>query len=99
MNASEAERRASNLDAVEALFRSKPLQWIGWRDFAQVGGACAWRSRIAECRTKRQMTITWNRNNRESCYMFKPFKSLGRAAETFTPALPLFDSGPFTKSV
>lgn len=74
----ELERRASLLDEVEALFRSKPLVWIGWREFAKVGGACAWRSRIAECRTKRDMRIEWNKNVRESAYRFTPHVPLGR---------------------
>ena len=90
----ELERRESYLDAVEALFRSQPLVWIGWRAVAKVGGACAWRSRIAECRTKRDMLIDWNRNCRESAYRFKPFRSLGRDSTLPTPDLPLFDDGP-----
>ncbi len=89
----ELERRASFLDATEALFRSKPLQWIPWSELAKVGGALAWRSRCAECRTERGMRIEWNRNVRESAYRFVPHEPIGRDSTQPTPALPLFEAG------
>lgn len=92
----ELERRASFLDATEALFRSKPLQWIPWSELAKVGGQLAWRSRVAECRSERQMDVEWNKNVRESAYRFIPHERLGRDSTHPTPELPLFDDGPWS---
>ena len=62
----ELDRRASLTDAVEALFRRKPAQWINAGDLAEIGGRFASRSRIAECRTKRGM---WIENKQERRHM------------------------------
>lgn len=84
----ELERRQSNLDRVEQLFRGLPGVWIAAIDFERVGGRQAWRSRIAECRTKRNMHIE-NRQERDtegrvvgSWYRFLPHVPLGPSAES-----------------
>lgn len=50
-------------DRVEQLFRQRPGEWINARDFMQIGGTMAWRSRIAEVRTQRGLNIV-NRQRR-----------------------------------
>ena len=45
------------LTAVEALFRSRPGEWIQWTAIAAIGGALAWRTRASECRTILGMNI------------------------------------------
>ena len=99
---SEQARRQSNLDRVEAFFRSQPGIWIHARDFEAVGGRQAWRSRIAECRTRRGMHIE-NRQDRvadgrvvASWYRFMAFTPLGRDASDYTETLPLplFEGAP-----
>lgn len=90
----ELQRRSAYLDDLEALFRSRPNAWIGWRDLAKVAGACAWRTRTSDLRTKRHMRIEWNKNVRESCYRFLDFESLGRDAGTPVPQRSLFPLSP-----
>jgi hypothetical protein len=92
----ELERRESNLDRLERFFRSQPGIWIPARDFEDVAGRQAWRSRIAECRTKRGMVIE-NREDRDrsgrivaSWYRYLEHEPIGRAAETRVDGL-LFD--------
>lgn len=85
----ELQRRQSNLDRVEELFRRFPGVWIAAVDFEQVGGRQAWRSRVAECRTKRDMHIE-NRLEKDehgavvaSWYRFLPHGApLGPSAES-----------------
>jgi hypothetical protein len=43
-------------DAVAAVFTAKPDQWIPWWEFAAVGGAMAWRTRISELRQPKHGT-------------------------------------------
>lgn len=50
-------------DAVAACFRARANVWIDGMTLAQHGGAYAWRSRVAECRTQLGMTIE-NRQRR-----------------------------------
>ncbi len=87
----ELDRRLSHLDKVEALFRQYPGEWIAARDFEIPGGRQAWRSRIAECRTKRSMNIE-NRIEKNkhgevtaSWYRFLPHVQLGRDPQTPAP--------------
>ena len=78
----EQERRSFFADRLEVLFRSRPLEWISVLELVKVGGL-SWRSRIAcDLRQKRGLTVEWNKQNKTSAYMFKPFKPLGRSAET-----------------
>ena len=44
-------------DQIAAYFKAHPGQWIDGKVLAHVGGGYAWRSRIADCRTQRGMTI------------------------------------------
>lgn len=52
----ELNRRQSNTDAVLALFQSRPNEWIDWTELAAVGGALAWRTRVADARKAVQAT-------------------------------------------
>jgi len=45
------------LDQTVLFFKSRVGEWIPATAFERVGGRQAWRSRIAECRTKRGMHI------------------------------------------
>ena len=44
-------------DAVAAYFRSRPGVWVDGRALASIGGAYAWRSRVADCRVGLRMNI------------------------------------------
>ena len=95
----EIARRISNTDRVEAFLKQQPSVWIHASDFEPIGGRQAWRSRIAECRTQRGMTIE-NRQDRApdgriaaSWYRYLPYQPLGRDASDYTETLPLFDQG------
>lgn len=79
----EINRRRTRTDAVLDLFRSRPLQWIGVHELAQVGGFAAWRSRVAEARGMIEAgggSLTWNKQVQDSAYMFTPYTPLGRDA-------------------
>jgi hypothetical protein len=101
MNADEAVRRQSNTTVLMAHFMAHPLKWIGWRDIAKVcESPASWRTRVSDCRkiAKRDGgDIEWNRNCRESAYRFKPFVPIARDSTRPTPALPLFDDGPWSR--
>lgn len=90
--ATELKRRSSHLDLVEALFRAYPGEWLNAREFEKPGGRQAWRSRIAECRTKRQMHIE-NKIEKasdqsvQSYYRFLPHVPLGRDPHLPAPNL------------
>jgi hypothetical protein len=61
---SDNDRPRSFTARVAALFRSQPNRWIPASEIARVGGSCAWRTRISECRRGPYfMTIT-NRTRR-----------------------------------
>jgi hypothetical protein len=68
-------------DAVAALFRARPGEWIDAHQIAAVGGSLAWRTRCSECRTQLGMRIE-NRQVREkngrchSSYRFVPMGTL-----------------------
>ena len=98
MNASEAERRQSNTDAVWTLFQAKPMQWIAWSELADVGGALAWRTRVSNARTLAEKlggSITWNHDVRASAYRYLPYVALGPdPSEYRAQELPLFASEP-----
>ena len=44
-------------DAVAAHFKAHPNEWIDGLELARIGGAYAWRTRTAECRTQLRMNI------------------------------------------
>jgi hypothetical protein len=82
MNRTEAERRGSLADRVEALFKARPSEWIAVPDLMSAGGFCAWRTRVADARRRVQRegegTIEWNGDVRDSRYRFLPSQPLGR---------------------
>lgn len=63
MTTEEAVRRLGNRDRVAHLFRDRAEVWLDSRLLEQVGGRCAWRTRISELRTQMGMTIE-NRQRR-----------------------------------
>jgi hypothetical protein len=72
----EQERRAANLQRVAAFFRERPGEWIESLTLEDIGGRCAWRTRVSECRTRLSMRID-NRQERGrdvvlSWYRFVP---------------------------
>ena len=88
----ELQRRLSNVDKVEALFRSRVGEWIDAHDFEGPGGSFAWRTRISDCRVKRHMHIE-NREQRNernevvgSWYRFLEQAPLGRDPQTPAPS-------------
>lgn len=63
MTTEEAVRRLGNRDKVAQLFRDRSEVWLDSRLLEQVGGRCAWRTRISELRTQMGMVIE-NRQRR-----------------------------------
>jgi hypothetical protein len=53
----ESKPIAPMLERVAGLFLWKRGEWIDSTELAQVGGRCAWRSRVSECRTLLGMDI------------------------------------------
>ena len=88
----EIQRRLSNVDKVEALFRSRVNEWINAHDFEGPGGSFAWRTRISDCRLKRKMYIEnkEQRNERNevvgSWYRFLEHAPLGRDPQRPAPS-------------
>lgn len=44
-------------DAVAAYLKAHPGEWVDGLELARIGGAYAWRSRLAETRTQLGMTV------------------------------------------
>lgn len=44
-------------EQVAALLTRRKGRWVLWSDIARVGGACGWRTRISQCRTRMGMVI------------------------------------------
>ena len=68
---------------VLALFRARPLQWIGVHELAQVGGFAGWRTRVSQARQvirREGGRLEWNKQTRTSAYRFIPYEPLGRDA-------------------
>ncbi len=100
----EFARRANKTADVLALFRRKPLTWIGVHELAHVGGFAAWRTRVSDARKVLEAdggSLVWNENRDESAYMFKPYVPLGRSADKpaadrwAVPDAPYADSEKF----
>ena len=76
MNSSEYARRASRTVAVIDLFTARPHVWIPADVLAQVGGFCAWRTRVSDARvrleTEQRGTVQWNGKVKESAYRYVP---------------------------
>jgi hypothetical protein len=90
----ELDRRRSRTDLVERLFRERPLDWISFGELANVGGACAWRTRVADARrrfrSRGEGSIEWNGNCLASAYRYVPFTRLARDASTAVEQPDLF---------
>jgi hypothetical protein len=90
----ELERRASNTQRLLAFFLERPLVEISWRELADVcESPASWRTRVADVRriVKRDGgDIVWNRNVRESRYLYRPYVPLGRSAEVHVSQQSLF---------
>jgi hypothetical protein len=71
--------RATFRDAVAAVLRQRPGEWIHWTDIAAVGGAMAWRTRISECRASMviENKVTQRRDGtKDSYYRYLPGRLL-----------------------
>lgn len=92
----EIQRRQSNADKVWAVFEARPTRWIHWRRFAAVGGACAWRTRIADVRARVKSlggVIEHNGSITRSAYRYLPYTPLGRSADVPAPdRWPAYDA-------
>ena len=88
----ERERRMSATDRVLELLRANPGRWLHWRRFAEVGGACAWRTRISDARKVLKAEgalLEHNGSVTRSAYRY----SLGRDASIPVPDhWPAFDA-------
>lgn len=88
----ELERRASATQQVLALFFAQPNRWIHWRRFERFS-ACAWRTRISECRRLVQAQggdVIWNKRVYRSAYLYRPYVQLGRDASAPVSQQSLF---------
>lgn len=52
-----ATRKRPLRDRVADYFRAHPNVWVRGRAFFGIGGECAWRTRISDCRTQLGMEI------------------------------------------
>lgn len=50
-------------DAIATYFRARPNVWLAAAHFEAIGGRCAWRTRISDCRRELGMVIE-NRQRR-----------------------------------
>lgn len=66
MNADEAIRRKSNTEKLREFFLLRPLEWINAREFEEVAGRQAWRSRLAELRILLQKENAGTIENRQT---------------------------------
>lgn len=93
----EIERRLSLTDRLEQFLRQHPGEWLTMDELADVAGIGGWRSRLSDCRRKRQMHIEHNgMNGRGSRHRFLPYQPLARDASEYTKTLPLplFEGAP-----
>jgi len=76
MNTAEADRRHSNAELVEAYLVARPRQWVPAHVLAQIGGFCAWRTRVSDARRRIESggrgTVEWNHQVRTSAYRYVP---------------------------
>lgn len=78
--------RATFVHRVAEYFKAHAGQWIDGRDLEVIGGRYAWRSRVSDCRTERDMKID-NRQRRSTSkdgtkytiseYRYLPYVPLG----------------------
>ncbi len=85
--APELVRRKSHTDMVLELFRAHPMTWLPWQEIADVGGACAWRTRVSDARKVLeaeggQIENRLLQNSARSAYRYVPYVPLGPSAET-----------------
>lgn len=62
-------------DRVEALFKAHPNEWLDSEHLAKVGGRCAWRTRVSDCRVDLGMTIE-NQVRRVGTYRVSEYRYL-----------------------
>ena len=82
------QHRETRTEKIYALLKSRAGTWVPVRALAEVGGFCAWRTRISEARelaAANDYEIVWNNDQVESAYMLRPTRIAGaRAAEEQT---------------
>lgn len=80
----ELARRQSLTDRLEALFRSRPGDWLSMAELAAVGGLGGWRTRCSDLRLRRAMHIEHNgKNGSASRHRFLPQAPLGPSADQY----------------
>jgi hypothetical protein len=92
----ELQRRQTNAEKVWALFALHPGRWLHWSRFAAVGGACAWRTRIADARKIAEGKggqIVWNNRASRSAYRYVPAASEPSPDRWPIPGSPSHDQG------
>ena len=82
------QRRETRTEKIYALLKSRAGTWVSVHALAQVGGFCAWRTRISDARelaAANECEILWNGDQVESAYMLRPKRIDGtRSAEEQT---------------
>jgi hypothetical protein len=64
-------------------FREFPNEWLGVHQLAKVGGFAAWRTRVSEARELLKAEggdVLWNKDTKDSRYMYRPHVAIGRDA-------------------
>ena len=102
----ELDRRKTNTERLWEFFQQHPREWIEARDL-EFAGRQAWRTRLSELRRRRERDNLGTIENRVprtnggrtvlSLYRFLPYRPEGRDSTQPTPALPLFDDGPWSR--
>lgn len=95
----ELPRRQKRTQATILYFKEHPTRWISWQVFYEIGGGCAWRTRLSEARQFIEAeggSLEWNRKPLESAYRYLPQKPIGPPADVVRPQTWQTD-GPFTE--
>lgn len=94
----ELPRRQKRTIATMLYMKERPMHWISWQVFYEIGGGCAWRTRLSEARQFIEAeggSLEWNRKPLESAYRYLPQKPIGPPADVVRPQTWQTD-GPFT---
>lgn len=63
----------SRLARVAGLFMRRRGEWIDSEELAAIGGRCAWRTRVSECRTLLGMSISNRQRKADAGYVISEY--------------------------
>jgi hypothetical protein len=72
-------QKRSRLDVVAGYFLTHENEWVSAMTLLELGGACAWRTRVSDCRRMLRMEIE-NKTERQADGTLKSFYRYRRSA-------------------